>query len=139
MGPARPTWPSVVRTGRSRTYDPVLRLAGTRWEPLLWAAPWLWHISGNPFLDREYDDYPEPEDWSLSNVLRLSAKYREALRVMRAVDAFDSWLLQAPAERIRAAVEAAPGPPSGRIPTLPDLPVIQHQAESRCSRAALVS
>jgi hypothetical protein len=37
------------------------RFTGTFWEPSLWAAPWLWRISGNPFLDRDGDDYPEPE------------------------------------------------------------------------------
>ena len=85
------------------------RFTGTCWEPLLWAAPWLWRTSGNPFLDRDGDDYPEPEPWSASGVFCLTAQYREALRIMRAVDGFDSWLLHAPAERARAAVQAAMG------------------------------
>ena len=59
------------------------RFTGTCWEPLLWAAPWLWRTSGNPFLDRDDDDYPEPEPWSASGVFYLTAQYREALRIMR--------------------------------------------------------
>ena len=73
------------------------RFTGTCWEPLLWAAPWLWRISGNPFLDRDGDDYPEPEPWSASSVFHLTAQYREALRIMRAVDEFDT--LAAPRSR----------------------------------------
>ena len=42
---------------------------------------------------------------------------------MRAVDEFDTWLLHAPAERTRAAVQAAMGAPSNRISTLLDLPI----------------
>jgi hypothetical protein len=44
------------------------RFTATCWEPLLWAAPWLWRVSGNPFLDRDGDDYSEPEPWSASIV-----------------------------------------------------------------------
>src|SRR6266851_1345783 len=98
------------------------RFTGTRWEPLLWAAPWLWRTTGNPFLDRDDDDYPEAEPWSASGVFYLTAQYREALRIMRAVDGFDTWLLHAPADRTRAAVHAAMGAPSNRISTLLDLP-----------------
>ena len=108
------------------------RLTGTRWEPLLWAAPWLWRTSGNPFLDRDDDDYPEPEPWSASGVFYLTALYREALRIMRAVDGFDTWLLQAPAERTRAAVQAAMGAPSNRISTLLDLPIADRHAGRHC-------
>ncbi len=112
------------------------RFCGTVWEPLLWAAPWLWRVSGNPFLDRDSDDYPETEPWSDSIVFQLSAAFREALRVMRAIDDFDTWLIQAPAERTRDAIEAALAQPSNRIATLLDLPIADRHAE-RCSRVAL--
>jgi hypothetical protein len=112
------------------------RLCGTVWEPLLWAAPWLWRVSGNPILDRDGDDYPEPEPWSESVVFHLSAAFREALRIMRAIDAFDTWLIQAPAERSRGAVQAALGQPSNRISTLLDLPIADRRAE-RCQRVAM--
>ena len=108
------------------------RFTGTCWEPLLWAAPWLWRTSGNPFLDRDDDDYPEPEPWSASGVFYLTAQYREALRIMRAVDGFDTWLLHAPAERTRAAVQAAMGAPSNRISTLLDLPIADRHAGRHC-------
>jgi hypothetical protein len=108
------------------------RFAATCWEPLLLAAPWLWRLSGNPFLDRDSDDYPEPEPWSASSVFRLTAEYREALRIMRAIDGFNSWLLHAPAERSRAAVQAALGPPSDRISTLLDLPIADRRAGCSC-------
>jgi len=100
------------------------RFSGTHWEPLLWAAPWLWRLSGNLFLDRTDDDYDEPEPWTQDRVFRLAAEYREAIRIMDAVHAFDTWLCEAPAERARAAVQAALGPASDRIPSLLDLPVI---------------
>ena len=108
------------------------RFTGTCWEPLLWAAPWLWRTSGNPFLDRDEDDYPEPEPWSASGVFYLTAQYREALRIMRAVDGFDTWLLHAPAERTRAAVQAAMGAPANRISPLLDLPIADRHAGRHC-------
>jgi len=111
------------------------RFTGTFWEPLLWAAPWLWRISGNPFLDRDADDYPEPEPWSASSVLRLNAEFREALRIMRAVDGFNRWLLQASGERAKAAVLAALGPPSDRISTLLDLPIAERHYPSSTAPA----
>jgi hypothetical protein len=84
------------------------RFEGTRWEPLLWAAPWLWRLSGNAFLDLCLEvEQPEPGPWCRSTVFRLTAEYRQALRVMDAVDAFDAWLAGAPAERARGAVRAA--------------------------------
>jgi hypothetical protein len=60
----------------------------------------------------------EREPWSGSSVLRLTAEFREALRTMRAVDRFNSWLLHDPAARANAAVQAALGLPSNRISTL---------------------
>ena len=104
------------------------RLTGTRWEPLLWAAPWLWCLSGNSFLDQRSDDFAEPEPWSLPTVLRVAAEFREALRVMRAIDAFNTWLCQRPADRARSAVQAALGPPSDRISSLLDLPIVDVRA-----------
>ncbi len=92
----------------------------------------MWRTSGNPFLDRDDDDYPEPEPWSASGVFYLTAQYREALRIMRAVDGFDTWLLHAPAERTRAAVQAAMGAPSNRISTLLDLPIADRHAGRHC-------
>jgi hypothetical protein len=112
------------------------RFTGTCWEPLLWAAPWLWRMSGNPFLDRDGDDYPEPEPWSASSVLRLNAEFREALRIMRAVDGFNRWLLQASGERAKAAVLAALGPSSDRISTLLDLPVPERHCPSNTAPAS---
>ena len=112
------------------------RFSGTLWEPLLWAAPWLWRLSGNPFLDRDCEDYPEAEPWSASAVFHRSAEYREAIRIMRAIDAFDTWLIRAPAERARDAVRAALAQPSNRISTLLDLPIAERRAEHFCSRAA---
>ena len=49
------------------------RLEGTRWEPLLWAAPWLWRLSGNAFLDQSPSEGGEPEPWQQSTVFRLAA------------------------------------------------------------------
>jgi len=112
------------------------RFSGTSWEPLLWAAPWLWRVSGNPFLDRDCDDYPEAEPWSASAVFHLSAEYREAMRIMRAIDAFDTWLIRAPAERTHGAVLAALAQPSNRIPTLIDLPIADRREEHSSSGAA---
>jgi len=103
------------------------RLQGTRWEPLLWAAPWLWRLSGNAFLDQSPSEGAEPQPWLASTVFRLSAEFREAVRLMHAIDAFDNWLCQAPAERARAAVHAASGPPSERVSTLIDLPLVRCQ------------
>jgi hypothetical protein len=101
------------------------RLLGTEWEPLLWAAPWLWRLSGNAFLDRCLAaEQPDMEPWSRSTVFRLAAEHREAVRVMRAVDAFDARLAGRPADTTRAAVRAALGPPSGRVSTLLDLPIV---------------
>jgi hypothetical protein len=114
------------------------RFTATCWEPLLWAAPWLWRASGNPFLDRDDDDYPEPEPWSASSVFRLTAQYREAGRIMRAIDGFNSWLEQAPGERSSAAIQAARCPPSDRISTLLDLPVADCHDECSCPRLAPV-
>jgi len=101
------------------------RFNGTIWEPLQWAAPWLWRLSGNPFLDEADDDFGETEPWSLEAVLRLAAEYREAVRIMSAIHAFDGWLSEAPAERAWAAVRAALGPPRDRTSTLTDLPVLR--------------
>jgi hypothetical protein len=120
--PARELFDGVPRDGFP-AHHLSSRFTGTRFEPLLWAAPWLWRTSGNPFLDRNDDDYPEPDPWSASGVFYLTAQYREALRITRAVDGFDTWLLHAPAERMRAAVQAAMGAPSNRISTLLDLPI----------------
>lgn len=105
------------------------RFAATIWEPLLWAAPWLWRLTGNPFLDESDDDFGESEAWSLTNVLRLTAEYREALRIMLAIHRFDEWLSQDPAERACGAVRAALGPPADRMSNLTELPVLarQHQ------------
>ena len=112
------------------------RFTATCWEPLLWAGPWLWRFSGNPFLDRDGDDYSEPEPWSASSVFRLAAEYREALRIMRAIDEFDSWLLHSPAERARAAVHAALGPPAIRTSTLLDLPIVECRVAQRAAPAS---
>jgi len=112
------------------------RFTATCWEPLLWAAPWLWRMSGNPFLDRDSDDYPEPEPWSPSSVFRLTAEYREALRIMRAIDDFNRWLEQAPGERTSAAIQAALRPPADRISTLIDLPIADHHAGCSCPHVA---
>jgi hypothetical protein len=102
-----------------------LRFAGTVWEPLLWAAPWLWRLSGNTFLDLCLDaDPPETVPWSPSMAFRLKAMYREAIRVMSAVEDFDAWLSRAPVECSRGAVDAACGPPSGRWPTLLELLIV---------------
>ena len=90
----------------------------------MWAAPWLWRLSGNRFLDAADDDYGEPEPWSLTSVLRLSAEYREAVRIMRAIHGFDDWLCAAPTERACSAVRAALGPPGDGVSTLTDLPVL---------------
>ena len=100
------------------------RFNGTVWEPLLWAAPWLWRLTGNRFLDRADEDYGETEGWSQETVLELSAEYREAVRIMRAIHGFDEWLSEAPAQRARGAVEAALGAPCDRISTLIDLPIV---------------
>src|SRR6185312_13610794 len=48
-----------------------LRFNGTVWEPLLWAAPWLWRITGNRFLDRADEDYGETEPWSQATLLEV--------------------------------------------------------------------
>jgi hypothetical protein len=40
------------------------------------------------------------------------------------LEAFDAWLCQAPAECVAAAVRAALGPPSDRLSTLLDLPML---------------
>jgi hypothetical protein len=53
------------------------------------------------------------------------AEYREAPRIMRAIDAFDTWLCHAPAERIRATLDAALSPASERLSTLLDLPLVE--------------
>jgi hypothetical protein len=100
------------------------RFSGTVWEPLLWAAPWLWRLTGNRFLDRADEDYGETEPWSRETVLELSAEYRGAVRIMRAIHRFDDWLAEAPAERARGAVAAALGAPCDRISTLIDLPIV---------------
>ena len=114
------------------------RFTATCWEPLLWAAPWLWRLSGNPFLDRDDDDYPEPEPWSASSIFRLTAQYREAERIMRAIDGFNSWLEQAPGQRSSAAIQAACCPPSDRISTLLDLPIADCHDECSCPHLAPV-
>jgi hypothetical protein len=100
------------------------RLEGTRWEPLLWAAPWLWRVSGNRFLDQSTQEFADPEPWTWSTVFRLMGEYREAQRLTRAIDAFDRWLCEAPADRARGAAAAALGPPSERVSTLLDLPIL---------------
>ncbi|MDQ3812222.1 MAG: hypothetical protein M3336_18225, partial [Chloroflexota bacterium] len=41
-----------LSAGRRRPDDLEPRLLGRQCEPLLWAAPWLWRLSGNVFLDR---------------------------------------------------------------------------------------
>ncbi len=116
------------------------RFTATRWEPLLWAAPWLWRLTGNPFLDRDDDDYPEAEPWSASGVFYLTARYREALRIMRAVDGFNTWLEEAPGVRARAAVhEARCLPSSTGISTLLDLPIPHRHHECSCPHIALAS
>jgi hypothetical protein len=112
------------------------RLEGTCWEPLLWAAPWLWRLSGNAFLDHYADEFADPEPWSVSTVLRLAAEYREAVRVARAIDAFDARLCRAPAGCARAAVAAALGQPSHRLSTLLDLPLADGRAGSSHPDAA---
>lgn len=99
------------------------RLNGTHWEPLVWAAPWLWRLTGNRFLDQYDGEGGQWEPWSPSVVFELAAEYRQAQRVMRAIDSFDTWLGQAPTERSQAAVRAALGPPSGRLSSLLDLPL----------------
>jgi hypothetical protein len=116
--------------------DLRLRLQGTCWEPLVWAAPWLWRLSGNAFLDQSPDEFPDSEPWARSTVFRLIAEHREALRIMRAIDAFDAWLSEAPAERARAAVAAALGPRSDRLSTLLDLPIADSRARWDPSGAA---
>jgi hypothetical protein len=113
-----------------------VRFSGTRWEPLLWAAPWLWRLSGNAFLDQSPDDLSDSETWTLSAVFHLAAEYREALRIMCAIDAFDTWLSEAPAERVPAAIAAAAGPPSNRLSTLLDLPIVARQRGSPAAAAA---
>jgi hypothetical protein len=110
-----------------------VRFSGTQWEPLLWAAPWLWRLSGNAFLDQSPDDLGESETWSRSTVFQLSAEYRKALRIMCAIDAFDTWLLEVPPERIRAALAAALGPATNRLSSLLDLPIVAGHA-GRSSR-----
>jgi hypothetical protein len=111
--------------------DLRLRFDGTAWEPLLWAAPWLWRLSGNDFLDLCLEaDQPDTEPWSRSTVFRLTATYREAMRVMKAVDGFDTWLTRSPVGCVRDAVEAAVAPLSGRWPTLLELPVVDCHARS---------
>jgi hypothetical protein len=112
------------------------RFTGTRWEPLLWAAPWLWRLSGNPFLDQSNEDMADPVPWADSQVFRLAAAYREAVRMMDAVQAFDAWLCQAPTERAAAAVRAALGPPSDRISTILDLPILDKRAGGSASCGA---
>lgn len=111
------------------------RFTGTIWEPLLWAAPWLWRLSGNPFLDESDDDFGESEPWSLATVLRLTAGYREALRIMRAIHEFDEWLIRAPAERASGGVHAALGLACDRTSTLMDLPVL-HGESTRARSSA---
>jgi hypothetical protein len=86
-------------------------------------------------IDRDGDDYPEPEPWSASSVLRLNAEFREALRIMRAVDGFNRWLLHASGERAKAAVLAALGPSSDRISTLLDLPIAERHCPSNTAPA----
>lgn len=115
------------------------RLDGTPWKPLLWAAPWLWRLSGNRFLDQYDGEGGQRDPWSLSTVFALAAEYRQALRVMRAIDAFDAWLTQAPTERTQAAVRAALGPPSGRLASLLDLPLADHHAVSAYPAVAAAS
>lgn len=100
------------------------RFSGSNWEPLLWAAPWLWRLSGNTFLDEDDGDFGEPEPWSVAAVLKLAAEYRESVRIMRAIHRFDDWLNEAPVERASAAIRAALGPPGDRTSTLTDLPVL---------------
>jgi hypothetical protein len=112
------------------------RFNGTVWEPLLWAAPWLWRITGNRFLDRADEDYGETEPWSQGTVLELSADYREAVRIMRAIHGFDDWLAETPADRARGAVASALGAPCDRIPMLIDLPVICQRSVTPRQRSA---
>ena len=107
--------------------DLRVRFTGTQWEPLLWAAPWLWRLSGNAFLDQSPDDLSDSEAWTLSAVFHLTAEYREALRIISAIDAFDTCLSEAPAERVRAAIAAAAGPPTNQVSTLLDLPIVAHR------------
>ena len=115
------------------------RFSATRWDPLLWAAPWLWRLSGNAFLDQSPDDFGDSASWSRSTVLQLMAEYREAQRVICAIDAFDNWLLEAPAERVRAAIATASGPPTNRLSTLLDLPIVARQAASSSTAVAATS
>ena len=75
------------------------------------------------------------EPWSASSVLRLNAEFREALRIMRAVDGFNRWLLHASGERAKAAVLAALGPSSDRISTLLDLPIAERHCPSNTAPA----
>jgi hypothetical protein len=112
------------------------RFNGTVWEPLLWAAPWLWRLTGNRFLDRADEDYGETEPWSHGTVLALSAEYREAVRIMRAIHGFDEWLSEAPAEHARGAVAAAVGAPCDRISTLVDLPIVCQPSVTSRQRSA---
>jgi len=72
----------------------------------------------------------------LSAVFHLTAEYREALRIMRVIDAFDTWLSEAPAERVRAAMAAATGPPTDRLSSLLDLPIVARQTGSPAVAAA---
>jgi hypothetical protein len=69
-------------------------------------------------------------------VLELSAEYREAVRIMRAIHGFDDWLAKAPAERARGAVAAALGAPCDRIPMLMDLPVVGRRSVPPRQRSA---
>ena len=75
-------------------------------------------------MDRTGEDYGETEPWSQGAVLELSAEYREAVRMMRAIHRFDDWLAEAPAERARGAVAAALGAPCDRISSVIDLQVV---------------
>jgi len=45
------------------------------------------------------------------------------------IDAFDTWLIRAPAEQARAAVRAALAQPSNHVSTLLDLPIADRRAE----------
>ncbi len=50
------------------------RLDGTHWEPLVWAAPWLWRLTGNRFLDQYDGEGGQWEPWSSSAVFALAAE-----------------------------------------------------------------
>ena len=113
-----------------------IRFSGTQWEPLLWAAPWLWRLSGNAFLDQSPDDLSDSETWTLSAVFHLAAEYREALRIMCAIVAFDTCLSEAPAERVPAAIATAAAPPSNRRSSLLDLPIVAPQTRSPAAAPA---